>query len=288
MGKSYARTSGIRQDPGRRSYHRSLGARIGQRRRHGYRRGGPCSALQSAGAPIVDHYTYVLASDGDLEEGISSEAGSDAGHLHLGKLIVLYANNHITIEGSTKLAFTEDRMARFAAFGWHVQQIEQGNDIDAVASALKAAREETGRPSLIQVRTHIGYGSPHKQDTAAAHGEPLGVEEVRLTKEALGWPVDPAFHIPEEALEHFRKAVTRGSCAGGLGVTFREVLRRNSLSLAAEFQRVIHQAASQGLGRQPANIYLGGRSDGNPHRFGKDNRGSWLSSARNDGRLGRS
>ena len=94
-------------------------------------------------------------------------------------------------------------MARFAAFSWHVQQIEQGNDIDAVASALKAAREETGRPSLIQVRTHIGYDSPHKQDTAAAHGEPLGVEEVRLTKKALGWPVKPPFHVPEQALVHF-------------------------------------------------------------------------------------
>ena len=163
-----------------------------------------------------------MASDGDLEEGISSEAGSDAGHLRLGKLIVLYANNHITIEGNTELAFTEDRMARFAAFGWHVQQIEQGNDIDAVASALKAAREETGRPSLIQVRTHIGYGSPHKQDTAAAHGEPLGADEVRLTKQALGWPVEPPFLIPRaSALEHFRKAIARGRCnAGGMGVTF--------------------------------------------------------------------
>lgn len=123
------------------------------------------------GHTIVDHHTYVLASDGDLEEGISSEAGSDAGHLRLGKLIVLYANNHITIEGNTKLAFTEDRMARFGAFGSHVQRIEQGNDIDAVASVLKAAREETGRPSFIRVRTHIGYGSPHKQDTAAALDE---------------------------------------------------------------------------------------------------------------------
>ena len=123
------------------------------------------------GHTIVDHYTYVLASDGDLEEGISSEAGSEAGHLRLGKLIVLYADNHITIEGSTKLAFTEDRMARFAAFGWHVQRIEDSNNIDAVAAAIEAAREEKDRPSLIQVRTHIGFGSPNKQDTAAAHGD---------------------------------------------------------------------------------------------------------------------
>ena len=162
---------------------------------------------------IVNHYTYVLASDGDLEEGISSEAGSVAGHLRLGKLIVLYANNHITIEGSTELAFTEYRMARFAAFGWHVQHVEQSNDVDAVESALRAAQQEMGRPSIIAVRTHIGFGSPHKQDTAAAHGEPLGVEEVRLTKEGLGWPVAPLFHIPDEALEHFREAISRGGAA---------------------------------------------------------------------------
>ena len=198
------------------------------------------------GHTIVDHYTYVLASDGDLEEGISSEAGSDAGHLRLGKLIVLYANNHITIEGNTELAFTEDRMARFAAFGWHVQQVEQGNDIDAVASALKAAREETGRPSLIQVRTHIGYGSPHKQDTAAAHGEPLGVEEVRLTKQALGWPVEPAFLIPEEALEHFRKAVARGNTAQAEWESRFEAFAKEHPDLAAEFQRVIHRRLAKG------------------------------------------
>ena len=162
------------------------------------------------GHQIVDHYTYVLVSDGDLEEGISSEAGSVAGHLRLGKLIVLYDDNHITIEGSTELAFTEDRLARFAAFGWHVQRIENGNNIDAVATAFRVAQNERDRPSLIQVRTHIGFGSPHKQDTAAAHGEPLGVEEVRLTKVALGWPVEPPFHIPQEALDHFREAITRG------------------------------------------------------------------------------
>src|ERR1019366_3405360 len=162
------------------------------------------------GHTIVDHFTYVLVSDGDPEEGISSEVGSEAGHLRLGKLIVLYANNHITIEGSTELAFTENRMARFAAFGWHVQRVEQSNDVDAVSRALINAREEKGRPSLSAVRTHIGFGSPHKQDTTAAHGEALGVEEVRLTKEGMGWPVEPAFHIPEEALEHFRRAVARG------------------------------------------------------------------------------
>jgi transketolase len=198
------------------------------------------------GHSIVDHYTYVLASDGDLEEGISSEAGSDAGHLRLGKLIVLYANNHITIEGNTELAFTEDRMARFAALGWHVQQVEQGNDIDAVTSALKAAREEAGRPSLIQVHTHIGYGSPHKQDTAAAHGEPLGVEEVRLTKQALGWPVEPTFLIPGEALEHFRKAIARGGASQAEWESRFEAFAKEHPDLAADFQRVIHRRLPKG------------------------------------------
>ena len=198
------------------------------------------------GHSIVDHYTYVLASDGDLEEGISSEAGSEAGHLRLGKLIVLYADNHITIEGSTELAFTEDRMARFAAFGWHVQRIERSNDIDAIAAALEAAREERGRPSLIQVRTHIGFGSPHKQDTAAAHGEPLGLEEVRLTKEGLGWPVEPPFHLPEEALEHFREAVARGSTAQAEWELCLEAFAEEHPDLAAEFERVMHRRLPKG------------------------------------------
>jgi transketolase len=187
----------------------------------------------------VDHYTYVLASDGDLEEGISSEAGSEAGHLKLGKLIVLYANNHITIEGSTELAFTEDRMVRFAACGWHVQHVEQSNDVEAVESALRAAQLETGRPSIIAVRTHIGFGSPHKQDNAAAHGEPLGVGEVRLTKEGLGWPVVPLFHIPGEALEHFREAVKRGSTAQKDWELRFQAYRNEHPDLAAEFDRVI-------------------------------------------------
>jgi len=188
---------------------------------------------------IVNHYTYVLASDGDLEEGISSEAGSVAGHLRLGKLIVLYANNHITIEGSTELAFTEYRMARFAAFGWHVQHVEQSNDVDAVESALRAAQQEMGRPSIIAVRTHIGFGSPHKQDTAAAHGEPLGVEEVRLTKEGLGWPVAPLFHIPDEALEHFREAISRGGAAQKDWKLRFQAYGDEYPDQAAEFKRVI-------------------------------------------------
>jgi transketolase len=191
------------------------------------------------GHQVVDHYTYVLVSDGDLEEGISSEAGSDAGHEHLGKLIVLYADNHITIEGSTELTFTEDRMARFAAFGWHVQRVERSNDVEEVTLALANAREETGRPSLIAVRTHIGFGSPHKQDTAAAHGEALGVEEVRLTKEGMGWPADSTFHIPEEVLRHFQKAIARGRSAQVEWESRFKAYAQQYPDLATEFQRVI-------------------------------------------------
>ncbi len=211
------------------------------------------------GHQVVDHYTYVLASDGDLEEGISSEAGSIAGHQRLGKLIVLYANNHITIEGNTELAFTEDRLARFAAFGWHVQRIEQSNNVDKVASALKAAQEETDRPSLIQVRTHIGFGSPHKQDTAAAHGEPLGVDEVRLTKEKLGWPTEPPFHIPEDALEHFREAVARGRAAQAEWELRFEAYAEENVDLAAEFQRVTRRQLPKGW---DANLPTFAASDG--------------------------
>jgi transketolase len=161
------------------------------------------------GFPIVDHYTYAIVSDGDLMEGVSSEAASLAGHLRLGKLIYLYDDNKISIEGSTELAFTEDVGRRFEAYGWHVQRVT-GNDIEAVARAIEAAQAETQRPSLIIARTHIAFGSPHKQDSAEAHGAPLGEEEVRATKEALGWPVEPPFLIPPEALAHFRQAVERG------------------------------------------------------------------------------
>ena len=161
------------------------------------------------GYPVVDHYVYAIATDGDLMEGISHEAASLAGHLGLGKLIYLYDDNHISIDGPTELTFTENRCARFEAYGWHVQQAD-GHDRQAVAQAVQAARAETKRPSLIACRTHIGYGSPNKQDTAEAHGAPLGPEEVRLTKEKLGWPPDAQFLIPDLALAHFRQAVSQG------------------------------------------------------------------------------
>ncbi len=164
------------------------------------------------GFPIFDHFTYAIVSDGDLMEGISHEAASLAGHLGLGKLIYLYDDNKISIEGTTDLAFTEDVPARFRAYHWHVQEVD-GYDLEAIAAALRAAQEETACPSLIVCHTHIAYGSPHKQDTAGAHGAPLGEEEVRLTKEALGWPPDAHFLIPDEALAVFRQAVEQGAAA---------------------------------------------------------------------------
>ncbi len=159
---------------------------------------------------IINHYTYGLVSDGDLMEGVASEAASLAGHLKLGKLIYLYDNNHISLAASTNLTFTEDRAKRFEAYGWHTQTVEDGNDLAAIDQALAAAQNETNRPSLILVRTHLGYGSPHKQDTFAALGSPLGEEEVKLTKQNLGWPVEPPFYIPDHVLEHFRQALDRG------------------------------------------------------------------------------
>ena len=161
------------------------------------------------GFPICDHFTYGIVSDGDLMEGVSHEAASLAGHLRLGKLVYLYDDNGISIEGSTDLTFTEDVPARFCAYGWHVQEID-GYDLDGIESAIRAAQRETEHPSLIVCHTHIGYGSPNKQDTAAAHGAPLGEEELLLTKEGLGWPANAHFLVPPEALEIFRRAVEQG------------------------------------------------------------------------------
>ena len=162
------------------------------------------------GHTIVDHCTYVIASDGDLMEGVSAEACALAGHLRLGKLIVLYDDNRLSLAGSTSLTFSEDVFLRFQAYGWHVQWVEEGNDLDAVDAALRTARAETSRPSLVGVRTILGYGAPHKQGTFQAHGSPLGPDELRAAKERLGWPGEPAFFIPEDALNHFRQALGRG------------------------------------------------------------------------------
>lgn len=163
--------------------------------------------------PLFDYRTWVLASDGDLMEGVASEAASLAGHLRLGSLKVLYDANRISIDGSTDLAFTEQVDRRFAAYGWNVVEVVDGNDLAALGAAMAAAETESRRPTLIVVRTHIGYGSPHKQDSAESHGAPLGVEETRLTKAALGWPAEPAFLIPDPARVPFAAAALRSAAA---------------------------------------------------------------------------
>ncbi len=162
------------------------------------------------GHAVIDHHTYMIVGDGDLMEGVVAEAASLAGHLKLGKLICLYDDNRVTLSAGTDMAFSEDRAARFAACGWHTVAVTDGNDVEAIASALQAARSESSKPSLILVRTHIGYGSPNKHDSFEAHGSPLGVEEVRLTKQRLGWPTEPPFLIPEAVQVHMRQALTRG------------------------------------------------------------------------------
>ena len=162
------------------------------------------------GHEIVDHRTFAIASDGDLEEGISGEASSLAGHLALGRLISFYDENHISIEGDTKLAFTEDVGKRYEAYGWHVQDLEENIGLDNLQGALEAAIAVEDKPSLIIIRTHIAQGSPNKHDTAGAHGSPLGEEEIRLTKEGMGYPSLEPFYVPDEALEHSRKCIERG------------------------------------------------------------------------------
>jgi transketolase len=163
------------------------------------------------GFPIIDYKVYVIASDGDLEEGVSSEASSLAGHLGLDNLIVIYDDNYISIDGPTDLTFTEDRAKRYQAYNWHVQEVSgDGNDMAAFEKALENAKKEKKRPTIIKLRTHIAYGSPNMQDTAEAHGAPLGEDEIKLMKKNFGWDPEKNFHVPEEVLTHTRKAVERG------------------------------------------------------------------------------
>ncbi|MCS6812124.1 MAG: transketolase [Cyanobacteria bacterium] len=188
---------------------------------------------------LVDHYTYVILGDGCNMEGVSGEACSLAGHLGLGKLIALYDDNHISIDGSTEIAFTEDVSKRFEAYGWHVQHVADGNtDLAAIEAAIAAAKAVTDKPSLIKVTTTIGYGAPNKQNTGGVHGAPLGAEENKLTRENLGWPYDP-FVVPEEALAHMRKAIERGA---SLEAEWQETWAQYKTKYpqeAAEFERLL-------------------------------------------------
>lgn len=198
------------------------------------------------GQAIVDHHTYFLASDGDLMEGISHEACSLAGHLKLGKLIGFYDDNHITIDGSTDLAFSDDTARRFEAYGWHVQRIADGNDLEAIDAAITAAQRVTDRPSLIIVRTHIAWGSPNKQDTAEAHGAPLGADEVRATKQNLGWPSLEPFYVPEEALQRWRRATDRGAKLEADWKRKWDAYRAAHKDLAGELDRRLAGALPEG------------------------------------------
>ncbi len=190
---------------------------------------------------IVDHRTYVIASDGDMQEGITSEAASLAAHLRLGKLIVLYDDNHIQLDGPTSMAWSEDVPKRFEAYGWHTQRVEDGNDLIAIEGAIDAARA-TDRPSLIAVRTHIGYGSPNKHDSQKAHGAPLGPDEVRLTKEAYGWDPAKSFYVPDAARDHFRETIRAGDGLVAEWEARFDAYREFDPGAAAQFTRRVTRA----------------------------------------------
>ncbi len=186
--------------------------------------------------PVVDHFTCAIVSDGDLMEGVASEAASFAGHQKLGRLIYLYDDNHITIDGPTEIAFTEDRVKRFEAYGWHTVVVPDGNDVEAIDKAIQAAKKDP-RPSLIACRTHIGFGLPTRQDKSSAHGEPPGDEELAGAKQKLGWPVEPRFLVPDEVREHFRPAGERGKKAHAEWTKLMQRYAKAQPERAAEFTR---------------------------------------------------
>lgn len=197
---------------------------------------------------IVDHFVYAIVTDGDLMEGVTSEAASLAGTLKLGKLIYLYDDNHISIEGSTELAFTEDRAARFKAYGWHVQTVANGNDVEAIDKAIRSAKKDP-RPSLICCRTTIGFGLPTREGTSKAHGEPPGDDELNGAKVKLGWPVEPRFYIPEDVLEFYRAARKQGVKAQKAWSKKMAVYAAAYPDLAAEFTRRMEGNLPEGWDR---------------------------------------
>ena len=196
---------------------------------------------------LIDHHTFVIVSDGDLMEGVSHEAASLAGHLGLGKLVVLYDDNHISIDGPTDLSFTEDVRARFSAYGWHVQQVGDGTDLEAIDAAITSAKNETTRPSIIAVRTIIGYGAPTRQGTQKAHGEPLGLDELRAAKEALGWPTpDEMFVVPDAVRDHFRAAVADGKAMQAAWQQTRGAWEAENPDAARDLQLALDRALPDG------------------------------------------
>ena len=204
------------------------------------------ATFNKPGHDIVDHYTWFICSDGDLMEGISHEAASYAGHQKLGKLIGFYDDNRITIDGSTDLTFSDDTAKRFEAYGWQVLHIDDVNDLAQIDRAVAAAKAETQKPTLVVTKTHIGFGSPNRQDTAKAHGEPLGKDEIKLTKEKLGWPSQEPFFVPEEALAHWRTARDRGVKAHRRWNDTLAAYRKSSAADATEFERRLSGKVAQG------------------------------------------
>ena len=236
---------------------------------------------------IIDHNVYFIASDGDMMEGISHEAASFAGHIKLGKFIGFYDDNHITIEGDTALTFSDDTAARFEAYGWHVQHVEDVNDLAALDRAIEAAKAETSQPSLIIVRSHIGFGSPHKHDTAEAHGSPLGVDEIKLTKEALGYPSQEPFYVAPEALRYWREAAeqrARSSKRNGRSSTTRT--SRRTRALEKELERRLRGDLLDGWEELIPDFHRGGRQHREPGGFGNRDQCDRDEDARADRRIG--
>jgi transketolase len=216
--------------------------------------------FNTEGHEIVDHYTFTIASDGDIQEGIASEASSFAGHLGLGRLIAFYDDNKIQLAGPTSESFSENVAERYAAYQWHVQDIGEDLSLDRIEQATRDAMAVEDQPSIIILRSHIGYGSPHKQDTSGAHGSPLGEDEVRLTKEAYGWDPDKHFYVPDEALAHFRESCERGS-------EFEAEWQRRFDAYREAFPEQAKLLETIADGKMPA-----GWDDGDPPRFNSDDK----------------
>src|SRR5581483_2843437 len=200
------------------------------------------------GHAIVDHYTYSICGDGDLMEGITHEAASLAGHLKLGKMIYFYSQKLISLAGATALDFTENVAERFDAYGWHTRTVLDGNDTEEIDAAIREAQQQTGKPSLILVRTHIGYGSPKKQDNFSSHGSPLGEEELQATKKALGWEHPEKFYLPQESVDFFRQAIPRGEQAQSEWNKRLDAYRKEFPKEAAELEMMMSGGLPQNWG----------------------------------------
>ena len=219
---------------------------------------------------IIDHNTYVFCSDGDFMEGASNEAASVAGHLGLGKLIVLYDDNHITIEGNTSLTYSDEVGKRFESYHWHVQNLgDKGNDTKLISEAFTKAKATTDQPSLIILRTHIGYGSPNKQDTSEAHGSPLGAEEVKLTKKIYGWPEDKFFWVPDEVKSHMNVAIEKGKTLEEKWKKKFDDYKKAFPDLAKKLNEFMQSGSAGRLGQGYSGLFILRRTKGNQGNFSR-------------------